>query len=92
MLYYVSAVSVAILNNQIIVDPTAKEDQSCSTDMNLAFSSFGDFIEIQGTAEGKSFNDGELGEMIGQARKAAFILFQHQEQALEGFFPLKKGV
>ncbi len=89
LLYYVSAVSVAILNNQIIVDPTAVEDQNCSTDMNLAFSSFGDFVEIQGTAEGKSFNDEDLGQMITQARKAAFILFQHQEKALNGFFPLK---
>ena len=90
LLYYVSAVSVAILNNQIIVDPTALEDQSCSTDMNLAFSSFGDFIEIQGTAEGRSFNDEDLQQIIACARKSAFVLFQHQAKALNGFFPLKK--
>lgn len=90
LLYYVSAVSVAILNHHIIVDPTAKEDQSCSTDMNLVFSSFGNFIEIQGTAEGRSFNDEELEQMIDQARKAVFTLFQHQEKSLNGFFPLKK--
>ena len=92
LLYYTSAVSVAILNHQIIVDPTAQEDQSCSTDMNFAFSSFGDFVEIQGTAEGHAFSDQELGKMIEQARKSALILFQHQEKALNGFFPLKKGV
>lgn len=92
LLYYTSAVSTAILNRQIIVDPTAEEDQSCSTDMNFAFSSFGDFIEIQGTAEGHAFNDQELGQMIEQARKSALILCQHQEKALNGFFPLKKGV
>ena len=92
LLYYVSAVSVGILNRQVIVDPTAKEDQSCSTDMNFAFSSFGNFIEIQGTAEGHAFSDQELGQMIEQARKSALILFQHQEKALNGFFPLKKEV
>jgi len=90
LLYYTSAVSIAILNRQIIVDPTAEEDQSCSTDMNFAFSNFGDFIEIQGTAEGQAFSDEELGKMIEQARKSALILFQHQEKALNGFFPLKK--
>ncbi len=90
LLYYVSAVSTAILNDKIILDPTALEDQSCSTDMNLVFSSFGDFVEVQGTAEGRSFNDEELGQMIAFARKASLVLFQHQEKTLKGFFPLKK--
>ena len=92
LLYYVSAVSAVILNHQIILDPTAEEDQNCSTDMNFVFSSTGNFIEIQGTAEGHSFSDQELGQMIEQARKSSFLLFQDQEKALTGFFPLKKEV
>lgn len=90
LLYYAGAVSAVILNHQIILDPTAEEDQNCSTDMNFVFSSTGNFIEIQGTAEGHSFNSRELEQMIEQAKKAVFVLFQHQEKALNGFFPLKK--
>lgn len=90
LLYYAGAVSAVILNHQIMLDPTAEEDQNCSTDVNFVFSSQRRFIEIQGTAEGHSFTDQELGQMIEQARKSVFILFQYQEKSLNGFFPLKK--
>ena len=86
--FYVSAVSVALWKNQIIVDPVAQEDQECSTDMSFSFSSLGDFIEIQGTAEHEVFNQEQLNQMIDSARNATNQLFQHQEKILGEFFPL----
>ena len=71
LLYYVSAVSVVLHENQLMVDPTAKEDQSCSTDMNFVFSNKGSLIEVQGTAEKKPFELHQLTEMIEQGQKQA---------------------
>ena len=90
LFYYVSAVSVAVLDGRIVLDPCASEDRLCSTDMNLVFSHFGDFVEIQGTAEQKAFNQKQLLEMLDSAKTASQVLFQHQEKALDGFFPQSK--
>ncbi len=87
--FYVAAVSVALWKNQVIVDPMAKEDQECSTDMSFSFSSLGDFIEIQGTAEHEVFNQSHLNSMIDLGRNATRQLFNHQEKIVGEFFPLQ---
>ena len=87
LLYYVSAISVVLHENQLMVDPTAKEDQSCSTDMNFVFSNKGSLIEIQGTAEKTPFEQHQLTEMLEQGQKASRLLFQQQAQILSAFFP-----
>ena len=87
--FYVSGVSVAILNDQVIVDPMAQEDQGCSTDMSFSFSSLGDFVEIQGTAENKVFNQDQLNQMIDLGRNASKELFKHQEKIIGSYFPLQ---
>ena len=87
LLYYVSAISVVLHENQLMVDPTAKEDQSCSTDMNFVFSNKGNLIEIQGTAEKTPFELQQLTDMIKQGQTASQQLFQQQAQILNDFFP-----
>lgn len=89
LLFYVSAVSIAILNESVIVDPSSLEDQECSTDMNIVLSHHGNFIEIQGTAEKNTFTSSQLQEMIIHAQKACENLFQAQAQIIGDFFQVK---
>jgi len=47
--------------------------------MNIVMNSKGGFIEVQGTAEGQSFSDVELNEMLALARKGIGQIFELQK-------------
>ncbi len=79
--YQVAAVSVGIYEGQAILDLDYAEDSNASTDMNIVMNSNGGFIEIQGTAEGESFSDEELHEMLALARKGTEEIFALQTRA-----------
>ena len=48
----VAAISVGIMNDKALLDLDYAEDTKCDTDMNFVMTGSGDFVEIQGTAEG----------------------------------------
>jgi ribonuclease PH len=48
-------VSVGIINGEPTLDLCYEEDVSAETDMNIVCTGDGNFIEVQGTAEGKTF-------------------------------------
>ena len=78
ILHQVAAVSVGLVKNEILLDLCYKEDQRAETDMNIVYASTGDLIEIQGTAEGKTFSRKQLHEMLDLAWKACQKIFQEQ--------------
>ncbi|HCW90879.1 MAG TPA: ribonuclease PH, partial [Marinobacter sp.] len=59
------------------------EDSEAETDLNVVMTDQGGFIEIQGTAEGAPFDQGELDSMLGLAKPAIEKLFKIQKDALE---------
>ena len=61
---FVAAISVGVFKGQPIIDLDYREDSNCDTDMNLVMTESGEFIEIQGTAEGNPFTSNQLSEMI----------------------------
>ncbi|MCZ6526184.1 MAG: ribonuclease PH [Gammaproteobacteria bacterium] len=79
----VASVSVGIFQGIPILDLDYAEDSQAETDMNVVMNDAGDFIEIQGTAEGHPFNSDELNEMLALARRGFAHLFERQQQALE---------
>ena len=79
----VASVSVGIFQGIPILDLDYAEDSQAETDMNVVMNDAGDFIEIQGTAEGHPFNSDELNEMLALARRGIAHLFERQQQALE---------
>ncbi len=85
---YLAAVSVGIHNGHIMLDLNYNEDSSCEIDMNFVVNSKNEFIEIQGTAEKKSFTQSQLMEMITVAQKGCTELFQAQASILKDFLPL----
>ena len=60
----VAAVSVGIIDGQPILDLCYEEDVNAQTDMNIVCTGDGDFIEVQGTAEGKPFDRVLLNQLL----------------------------
>ena len=78
----IASVSVGIRNGTPILDLDYAEDCSAETDMNVVMNDKGEFIEVQGTAEGHPFNQDELNTMLDYARKGIDNLIRHQQEAL----------
>jgi ribonuclease PH len=80
--FNLASVSVGVYQNQVLLDLDYIEDSSAETDMNVVMNSHGDFIEVQGTAEGKPFKQTQLNSMLEVAQKGIQQLLQIQQTAL----------
>ncbi|MBM6700254.1 ribonuclease PH [Bifidobacterium pullorum subsp. saeculare] len=79
----VSAVSVGIIDGTPMLDLPYPEDSRAMTDMNIAMTGSGTFIELQGTAEHRPFTRDELGRLIDLAEKGNRELQAAQRAALD---------
>lgn len=79
----VSAVSVGIIDGRPMLDLPYFEDSRAMTDMNVAMTGSGEFIEIQGTAEHRPFSRDELNVLLDLATKGNRELQAAQRAALE---------
>ena len=80
--YMIAAVSVGVWNGQAVLDLDYAEDSGAETDMNVIMTEHGDFVEVQGTAEGKPFRADELQQMLDIAHKGTQNLVRVQKMAL----------
>lgn len=80
---YLGAVSVGVVEGQPILDLCYLEDAQAEVDMNVVLTGQGDFVEIQGTAEGKTFNMEALLEMHRLAAKGIEQIIQMQRDILQ---------
>jgi ribonuclease PH len=64
-----AAISVGIIEGEPRLDLPYVEDSNAETDMNVVMTEGGDFIEVQGTAEGAAFSRTELDALLGLAEK-----------------------
>lgn len=80
----VAAVSVGIIDGVPMSDLAYVEDVRAETDMNVVVTGSGDFVEVQGTAEGAPFNRAELDALLDLALVSTAELRQMQRAALEG--------
>ncbi|MCC5812822.1 MAG: ribonuclease PH [Ectothiorhodospiraceae bacterium] len=78
----VASVSVGIYRGEPVLDLDYPEDSEAETDMNVVMNEAGQFIEVQGTAEGHAFRMEELNAMLELARKGISELVEHQRAAL----------
>ncbi|HEX8983736.1 MAG TPA: ribonuclease PH [Ktedonobacterales bacterium] len=65
----VAAVSVGIVKDQGMLDLNYGEDSRAEVDANVVMTDKGEFIEVQGTAEGKPFSRARLDELLALAEK-----------------------
>jgi ribonuclease PH len=80
---FVAAVSLGILNNEVILDLDYIEDSSAETDLNLVMTDDLNLIEIQGTGEENPFTKDQLSKMIEVGSNAIEELIVLQKSSLE---------
>ena len=80
----VASVSVGIYKGTPVLDLDYAEDSNAETDMNVVMTDSGQFIEVQGTAEGHPFSEEEMQQMLALARKGITELCARQKAVLEG--------
>lgn len=79
----VAAVSVGIVESEILLDLNYVEDSSAEVDMNFVMTSSNRFVEVQGTAESNPFSVEEMDGMRKLAIAGIDSLFKKQREALE---------
>jgi ribonuclease PH len=80
----VAAISVGMLQGVPLLDLEYTEDSRCDTDMNVVMTADGNFVEVQGTAEGVAFSRQEMNRLLDLAEKGIRELFALQQAALKG--------
>jgi ribonuclease PH len=78
----VAAVSVGIYRGAEVLDLDYAEDSEAETDMNIVMNEAGNFIEVQGTAEGHAFTHSEFDAMLDLAKKGISEIVTAQNEAL----------
>jgi ribonuclease PH len=79
----VAAISVGMLEGSPLLDLEYTEDSGCDTDMNVVMTADGNFVEVQGTAEGVAFSRQNMNQLLDLAEKGIRELFAHQQAALK---------
>ena len=78
----VSAISVGVVAGKPMLDLCYEEDSSADVDMNIVCSGTGDFIEVQGTAEGAPFDRDLLNQLLDLGQAGCAELTRMQAEAL----------
>ena len=79
-----AAVSMGVVDGDVLLDLCYEEDSRADVDMNLVMRDDGGIIEIQGAAEGEAFPKEVLEQMLEVGRKGIQELFAIQAEALRG--------
>lgn len=79
----IASVSVGIYQGEPILDLDYAEDSNAETDLNVVMTHKGDFVEVQGTAEGNPFKHHELNGMLELAHKGIQELVAKQKRLLD---------
>jgi len=80
----VAATSVGIVNSYMMMDLCYDEDSQAGVDFNIVMTGKGEFVELQGTAEGKPFTRQSIDDLLALAEKGIRQLFQAQQDVLKG--------
>ncbi len=80
----IAAVSVGIVDGMPLLDLDYSEDSHAEVDFNVVGTDAGAYVEVQGTAEGKAFDRGQMDQLLGLADVGLQLLFEAQRQVIEG--------
>ncbi len=78
----VAAVSVGILKGELILDLDYDEDSGAEVDMNVVGNAAGELLEVQGTAERRTFTPAQLASMVALAQAGIAKLHTAQLEAI----------
>ena len=78
----VGAVSVGVVDGDVLLDLDYAEDVAAAVDCNLVMTQRGEWVEVQATAEGAAYDDACLAQMMAAGRKGIERIFELQREAL----------
>lgn len=81
---YLSAVSVGIVDQQVMLDLEYEEDSRADVDMNFVMTGSGHFIEMQGTAEKIPFSREQMAQMTDMAERGIRQIIERQKEIVGG--------
>ena len=82
IVHQVAAISCGVVDDTHCLDLCYQEDSRAQVDMNLVMNEKGEFIELQGTGEGRSYTAEELSTLIAYGKAGIETLQQAQREAL----------
>lgn len=80
---YLAAVSVGIVQGNNLLDLNYAEDSIASVDFNVVMAGKEEFVEIQGTAEGRPFSKKDLSELLELAKKGVKEIIAIEKEILK---------
>jgi len=81
---FVAAVSVGMVEGEILLDLAYEEDSCADVDMNFVMTAGHKLVEIQATAEHQVFDEQQLQKMLALARQGVRQLIAKQQAVLSG--------
>jgi ribonuclease PH len=78
----VAAVSVGVVNSELLLDLRYEEDTLAEVDLNIVMTGTGKFVELQGTAERTPFDQEILEGLLALARQGIEQLLAQQAEVL----------
>jgi ribonuclease PH len=78
----VAAVSVGVVKGVSVLDLPYEEDSTAEVDFNVVMTGADEFVEVQGTAEGRPFTRQAMDELVDLARSGILRLFEMQREAV----------
>jgi ribonuclease PH len=80
----VAAVSAGIVGDDVLLDLCYEEDAKAEVDFNVVMTGSGDLVEVQGTAEGRTFSRAQLEALVSVAEGGISQLTELQRSILAG--------
>ena len=78
--HYVAAISVGLVDGVAMLDLCYEEDSRADVDMNVVMTSAGDFVELQASAEGRTFDRAEFDAQMDLAQSGIADLIAAQRE------------
>jgi len=79
---FVAAISVGMVDGEILLDLCYEEDSRADVDLNFVMTGGHKMVEVQATAEHRVFDEEQLGKMLALARKGVDTLIAKQQAVL----------
>ncbi|MBI4282762.1 MAG: ribonuclease PH [Chloroflexi bacterium] len=80
----VAAISVGLVDGETVLDLCYDEDSRAEVDFNVVMTRGGEFVEVQGTAEGAPFSRAAMDGLLSLAEKGIHRHFDAQTKVIQG--------
>ncbi|OUM85654.1 MAG: ribonuclease PH [Bacillus thermozeamaize] len=85
---FLAAVSVGVVEDEVMLDLAYDEDSRATVDMNVVMTGAGKYVEVQGTGEAAPFTQEQMELMLRYATGGIAELIRIQKESLREYLPL----